>query len=206
MCVCIGYEEEYFNPLPPYGGRPTADAAERPGQIFQSTPSVWRETTKTASFCRTKSDFNPLPPYGGRLEPRLNIILFDVISIHSLRMEGDHIILSCVSMQVTISIHSLRMEGDVFVYNGLSAVFTFQSTPSVWRETHLWFMAFGRSSHFNPLPPYGGRPGDSTARYQIQLFQSTPSVWRETLLHISTSVMVSSFQSTPSVWRETSSV
>ena len=34
-----------------------------------------------------------------------------------------------------ISIHSLRMEGDVTVTNGASSGMTFQSTPSAWRET-----------------------------------------------------------------------
>ena len=78
-----------------------------------------------------------------------------------------------------ISIHSLRMEGDLAMSSENCEELIFQSTPSVWRETHLTYhqeTAIG--------------------------FQSTPSVWRET--HIHTHFIVNSvFQSTPSVWRET---
>ena len=59
------------------------------GCVFQSTPSAWRET----------------------LEP-LRPILHIIISIHSLRMEGDY----------------MRL-GDSFIGSA------FQSTPSAWRET-----------------------------------------------------------------------
>ena len=56
---------------------------------FQSTPSAWRETVNT-----------------------FNYFIDTVISIHSLRMEGDGI--SCFDM---------------------SFILIFQSTPSAWRET-----------------------------------------------------------------------
>ena len=50
------------------------------------------------------------------------------------------------------------MEGDS-KENIVSSPFRkFQSTPSAWRETLLLpFFLFSRS-HFNPLPPHGGRP------------------------------------------------
>ena len=35
---------EHFNPLPPYGGRQVATTSCNTRYIFQSTPSVWRET------------------------------------------------------------------------------------------------------------------------------------------------------------------
>ena len=56
--------------------------------IFQSTPSVWRETL---------SGFHSFQCF--------------TISIHSLRMEGDYIYYT-PSQNRSISIHSLRMEGD----------------------------------------------------------------------------------------------
>ena len=79
---------------------------------FQSTPSVWRET---CNLCRNAG--------------------CSMISIHSLRVEGDK--QRCLKLQrpFSISIHSLRVEGDrcggfvAQISNG------FQSTPSVWRET-----------------------------------------------------------------------
>ena len=55
---------------------------------FQSTPSVWRETAKLAT------------------ETGLS-----VISIHSLRVEGDRNAKAAIA-KAEISIHSLRVEGD----------------------------------------------------------------------------------------------
>ena len=60
-------------------------------ELFQSTPSAWRET-----WCYRKVDKGR----HGR-----------VISIHSLRMEGDRQRQRLYLLHV-ISIHSLRMEGD----------------------------------------------------------------------------------------------
>ena len=124
--------------------------------IFQSTPSVWRETGVTATSNPARTDFNPLPPYGGRLNAYLPINTETGISIHSLRMEGDYIYytpsqnrsISIHSLRMegdevktvgyiatNISIHSLRMEGDRSKVSVLLLVMPFQSTPSVWRET-----------------------------------------------------------------------
>ena len=170
--------------------------------LFQSTPSVWRETPRVAS-----------------------IEIISDISIHSLRMEGDtrKIILHMINRTfqstpsvwretedkrrctecVHISIHSLRMEGDSLSISSVSAVSTFQSTPSVWRETSWgdgydaasdisihslrmegdcsrWLERAGMRLYFNPLPPYGGRLPAVVAVPEDSSFQSTPSVWRET--------------------------
>ena len=56
-------------------------------------------------------NFNPLPPHGGRHSSRNASSLAAIISIHSLRMEGDHPRESIYTIP-DISIHSLRMEGD----------------------------------------------------------------------------------------------
>ena len=57
-----------------------------------------------------------------------------IISIHSLRMEGD-----CLPTEqldrCDISIHSLRMEGDSEKIFRMVGAQLFQSTPSAWRET-----------------------------------------------------------------------
>ena len=60
---------EYFNPLPPHGGRQTNHYSETLTSPFQSTPSAWRETSSDW-MSRRRPD----------------------ISIHSLRMEGDPIL------------------------------------------------------------------------------------------------------------------
>ena len=61
--------------------------------------------------------------------------VFDEISIHSLRGEGDLSISSAIASTCAISIHSLRGEGDFNMILQLDKPKKFQSTPSVGRET-----------------------------------------------------------------------
>ena len=170
-------------------------------RVFQSTPSVWRETHKdwysqqahhisihslrmAGDLCVVvlwipQKHFNPLPPYGGRLPKSRAFVVLPRISIHSLRMEGDPF---------------TRGHADISLY-------------------------------FNPLPPYGGRLLFPEITVATVVFQSTPSVWRETVKITDTNQffiisihslrmegdcryfldvkLLQTFQSTPSVWRET---
>ena len=102
--------------------------------IFQSTPSVWRET-------------------------RCEILSVDTsgISIHSLRVEGDptH---NC-SLSHTLDFNPLPPCGGRPQRMDRHTVHchAFQSTPSVWRETFWEYWKRGGTSYFNPLPPCGGR-------------------------------------------------
>ena len=170
----------YFNPLPPCGGRRYRwicasfllyisihslrvegdrclfPASFNPG-LFQSTPSVWRETLLYLDLDAEKR-----------------------ISIHSLRVEGDWILWHCCTLCRVISIHSLRVEGDApgcvrqerhpVHFNPLppcggrrhgkwncQCSCGFQSTPSVWRETFAILCLQIPCYYFNPLPPCGGR-------------------------------------------------
>ena len=193
----------YFNPLPPHGGR--------------------RLNRRLSLFSRR--NFNPLPPHGGRPELIIAKTLGYVISIHSLRMEGD-------SKRFPV-----KCSPSVF-----------QSTPSAWRETVVkssWLSrisyfnplpphggrrqpvlhGIGRSRYFNPLPPHGGRRMQTVPPWMLSGFQSTPSAWRETCSPgvVSHDLVISIhslrmegdppkhhrmsvyflFQSTPSAWRET---
>ena len=84
---------------------------------FQSTPSAWRET-------HTPPKLHQLPH----------------ISIHSLRMEGDPVS-SGKTIRQSISIHSLRMEGDEMSTVSEYVGEVFQSTPSAWRETIMYFVS-----------------------------------------------------------------
>ena len=124
---------------------------------FQSTPSAWRETYVSSDafaashisihslrmegdrphprWTQFRSHFNPLPPHGGR-----------------------HWIDGFFDKFAKISIHSLRMEGDYWISVTLLESFSFQSTPSAWRET----------TYISPRENFS------------QSFQSTPSAWRET--------------------------
>ena len=145
---------------------------------FQSTPSAWRETYVSSDafaashisihslrmegdrphprWTQFRSHFNPLPPHGGR-----------------------HWIDGFFDKFAKISIHSLRMEGDYWISVTLLESFSFQSTPSAWRETtggnsrrrkhHIsihslrmegdWTRSRNKimQIYFNPLPPHGGR-------------------------------------------------
>ena len=124
-------------------------------RLFQSTPSVWRETP-TLTFCSLTTS----------------------ISIHSLRVEGDKRVgrqnLQAITFQSTPSVWRET-------HSGLRGVFfcVFQSTPSVWRETLRYLsrmqwtcisihslrvegdcrgsVYLRRGLYFNPLPPCGGR-------------------------------------------------
>ena len=57
-----------FNPLPPCGGRLSASVSYLHQSVFQSTPSVWRETEIFICMRNGFNYFNPLPPCGGRLK------------------------------------------------------------------------------------------------------------------------------------------
>ena len=57
----------YFNPLPPYRGRLTTKSLLVQLMLFQSTPSIQRETQSNALHLLAQKYFNPLPPYRGRL-------------------------------------------------------------------------------------------------------------------------------------------
>ena len=125
--------------------------------IFQSTPSAWRETIWSLSQLSEQSDFNPLPPHGGRPRCYVSWILSSIISIHSLRMEGDffHVIFLLVSQY----------------FNPLPPHGGRPPTGSGRHQTNRYF---------NPLPPHGGRQQPHYGSQLPQGFQSTPSAWRET--------------------------
>ncbi len=100
--------------------------------------------------------FNPLPPHGGRRLSALRAMPMRLFqSTPSAWRETSLQLRRCDSQ--SISIHSLRMEGDPSNYCNLI-----------------------RSTHFNPLPPHGGRQVSSLGGATVKVFQSTPSAWRET--------------------------
>ena len=118
-------------------------------------------------------------------------------------MEGDPVS-SGKTIRQSISIHSLRMEGDEMSTVSEYVGEVFQSTPSAWRETIMYFVSkmeklisihslrmegdhifesvLCEISNFNPLPPHGGRPYGSRV-IQCPL-NFNPSAWRETQNHL----------------------
>ena len=125
------------------------------------------------------ADFNPLPPCGGRLRPSMSYRQYFVISIHSLRVEGDvrkyrhcdkqndfNPLPPCGGRQyrLTVSGGGKEFQSTPSVWRetplarqARPCARTFQSTPSVWRETCTANPQRSRRN-FNPLPPCGGRP------------------------------------------------
>ena len=128
---------------------------------------------------RAATYFNPLPPHGGRLFYSAKFFRRRIISIHSLRMEGD--ICGCNENQFTgISIHSLRMEGDRRRTFPDSPQRNFNPLPPHGGRPINCNQQRLQGKHFNPLPPHGGRPLIQLATQLKEEFQSTPSAWRET--------------------------
>ena len=123
-----------FNPLPPHGGRQEYDTYKVGTVAFQSTPSAWRET-----------------------------YIFHLCTPHEISFQStpsawrETLIRRKLFVKLLISIHSLRMEGDRFFHLHRQRHLSFQSTPSAWRETLKGRDNHGTQRNFNPLPPHGGR-------------------------------------------------
>ena len=168
----------HFNPLPPCGGRLICPCCEDIASDFNPLPPCGGRLRPHVITSPARLYFNPLPPCGGR--PSVLMLSPPPLNFNPLPpCGGRH---RC--LEVT--------------YNAT----TFQSTPSVWRET--WDFTFAQyreiiSIHslrvegdyrqstcqhalddFNPLPPCGGRQYQAGAMGLNLQFQSTPSVWRET--------------------------
>ena len=102
-----------FNPLPPCGGRQLQNRQSVVIHEFQSTPSVWRETCADL-IQRSAKQFQSTPSVWRETGENHAVCIVYSISIHSLRVEGDH---------------AAALQCGIFA--------RFQSTPSVWRETLL---------------------------------------------------------------------
>ena len=96
-------------------------------------------------------------------------------------MEGDKAFQKFICLYQHISIHSLRMEGDGRSRRIGIATKSFQSTPSAWRETLL---NSNRTMYLQTFQstPSAWRETRRSVRVATEhsTFQSTPSAWRET--------------------------
>ncbi len=123
---------------------------------FQSSPSMQRETE-------------------GR-DLRVRILSISILSLYA---EGDPRRLRSGEPAGAISILSLYAEGDYIPLKGAQDEITFQSSPSMQRETN-----------------------SQAERFKAFRFQSSPSMQRETL-YMAESYLFRAFQSSPSMQRET---
>ena len=147
--------------------------------IFQSTPSVWRETLSKFDISASISiSIHSLRVEGdSERSATANEV---IISIHSLRVEGDVMYGYDTLLLLLISIHSLRVEGDHGSASGIPHTARyFNPLPPCGGRPRCVLSAVC-SWNFNPLPPCGGRHSQNRILLQATKFQSTPSVWRET--------------------------
>ena len=169
----------YFNPLPPHGGRLSFWSMATPLWKFQSTPSAWRETGAYPAHHPSGNTFQSTPSAWRETERSRSNLLAKIISIHSLRMEGD----ICTKFQDVIADH-------------------FNPLPPHGGRRVQTIQLLKCQRHFNPLPPHGGRRRAARPDWQVPIsihslrmegdfvtfagcsggekFQSTPSAWRET--------------------------
>ena len=148
-----------FNPLPPCGGRLYNFDHVFCVELFQSTPSVWRETLPQCLDSSCKRYFNPLPPCGGRLSENVLTALITA-NFNPLPPCGGRRQLPSLRLLRPCHFNPLPPCGgrhdDKSGSEDVAALF--QSTPSVWRETaYIIYAMTALSKDFNPLPPCGGR-------------------------------------------------
>ena len=161
--------------------------------IFQSTPSVWRETGVTTEYTDDGADFNPLPPCGGRLcyhpskcyhthfnplppcggRPTSIARILGTIHFNPLPPCGGRLRLIDVASVLYISIHSLRVEGDGFTPYDKTGYLDFNPLPPCGGRREICRIR-KRAGDFNPLPPCGGRPAAVKMRERILHFNPLP--------------------------------
>ena len=126
-------------------------------QLFQSTPSAWRETG-------TVAETNFAQP----------------ISIHSLRMEGDHHQEYAIPGDLRFQSTPSAWRETAFRCRPCQYSNQFQSTPSAWRETRN-SPEYRTAWLFQSTPSAWRETDASQPPNSPAIFQSTPSAWRETL-------------------------
>ena len=111
-----------------------------PGNLFQSTPSAWRETRAERVYPPTYLHFNPLPPHGGR-------------PAHTLRQP-----------KPSADFNPLPPHGGRQHRAAVRiADETFQSTPSAWRETYLLGRVENDNAEFQSTPSAWRETGCGTS-------------------------------------------
>ena len=186
----------HFNPRPPWGGRHIARTVRAARPPFQSTPSVGRATSKL-NIPPSSLSFQSTPSVGRATHALARYPVFDIISIHALRGEGDRSFSGCGKCHVDISIHALRGEGDS--KNPEFRAFCLSISIHALRGEGDYTLdkeddPFDISIHalrgegdgikpnqindyekdFNPRPPWGGRPSQSSGSSASKYFNPRP--------------------------------
>ena len=98
----------------------------------------------------------------------------DLISIHSLRMEGDGCGTSISGFRNKFQSTPSAWRETCCIRCSTCSCVAFQSTPSAWRETDLPCHRSLHPTHFNPLPPHGGRQGSNCKVREERHFNPLP--------------------------------
>ena len=151
-----GAAGSYFYPRPPRGGRPAAESLAALTDVFLSTPSARRATTRIPPGSGAATNFYPRPLRGGRPYPVRTCFAGIMISIHALREEGDRV-------------RFLRSSQRHNFY---------PRPPRGGRPVR--FLLLHVQQDFYPRPPRGGRPATALHRGKAAVFLSTPSARRAT--------------------------
>ena len=163
---------------------------------FQSTPSVWRETFVSAFRYSLSPYFNPLPPCGGRLYSEARIPAALRISIHSLRVEGDRFSSCLISFIVNFNplppCGGRPMGSIIKSRKGQISIHSLRVEGDAAYE--LFFGIQIISIHSLRVE---GDPCKYVRRTRLFGFQSTPSVWRETCGYIIFEFTYSNFNPLP---------
>ena len=193
-------QKNYFNPLPPHGGRHIQWLFRHGFRYFNPLPPHGGRLV--GSITQTEiSHFNPLPPHGGRLQNCFQLFTFSLISIHSLHTEGDTG--QAVTLKIRTEFQSTpSTRRETVSQKGGKHSTTFQSTPSTRRETSRTAFVDVFTLEFQSTPSTRRETRCFQNILLMFIFQSTPSTRRETRqrFHLA---FVFAFQSTPSTRRET---
>ncbi len=172
-------ENAYFNPLPPCGGRQSRIRRDGEWIPFQSTPSVWRETSHESQTARRQTIFQSTPSVWRETD-------------EVMRHAGKRAFQSTPSvwretagffatMQLMKDFNPLPPCGGRPCSRARARqIDQFQSTPSVWRETALELSSPHKVAISIHSLRVEGDTGILDGQLKLEIFQSTPSVWRET--------------------------
>ena len=122
-----------------------------------------RATTGVATQYINSKDFNPRPPWGGRHQPATcgsrKARFQSTPSVGRATLRPLQRSPAPPAFQSTPSVGRATLRG-FFTRTRLKK---FQSTPSVGRATARGVVKVERVLYFNPRPPWGGRPGNSSS-------------------------------------------
>ena len=172
------------------------------GLRFQSTPSAGRTTHSPSRVMRDQVDFNPRPPQGGRhFCCFMNPSGFIFQSTPSAGRATDRYSV-LFRRSASISIHALRREGDGTILLPSHHALDFNPRPPQGGRP-LQSSICLHKSNFNPRPPQGGRHNSLSASIPVNRISIHVLRREGDNDEILADVITKVFQSTPSAGRAT---